>query len=160
MIFLAIKLLVGVYILLINVKMPTIVGILTFMSWINFVLSCVEHENSFITLGLMTDHPCLKTDVSDDGVVCITCNSAQHFKIFLFGNMRKDLNGTYKKAIVPICKNRILDFWDCFEKEKSVLTKPFSCPNVYSCNLLPIHPLVHEIWAASRQNLSTGFPTK
>ena len=110
--------------------MPTIVGILTFMSWINFVLSCVKHENSFITLGLMTDHPCLKTDVSDDGVLCITCYSAQHFKIFLFGNMKKDLNGTYKKAIVPICKNRILDFWDCFEKEKSVLTKPFSCPNV------------------------------
>ena len=107
-----------------------IVGILTFMSWINFVLSCVEHENSFITLGLMTDHPSLKTDVSDDGILCITCYSAQHFKIFLFGNMRKDLNGTYKKAIVPICKNRILDFWDCFEKEKSVLTKPFSCPNV------------------------------
>ena len=35
----------------INVKMPTIVGILTFMSRINFVLSCVEHEKSFITSG-------------------------------------------------------------------------------------------------------------
>ena len=32
MIFLAVKVLVGVFILLINVKMPTIVGILTFMS--------------------------------------------------------------------------------------------------------------------------------
>ena len=30
-------------------KMPTIVGILTFMSRINFVLSWVEHEKSFIT---------------------------------------------------------------------------------------------------------------
>ena len=39
LIFLAVKLLVGVFILLINVKMPTIVGILTFMSRINFVLS-------------------------------------------------------------------------------------------------------------------------
>ena len=39
MIFLADKLLVGVFILLINVKMSTIVGILTFMSEINFVLS-------------------------------------------------------------------------------------------------------------------------
>ena len=29
----------GVFILLINVKMPTIVGILTFMSRINFMLS-------------------------------------------------------------------------------------------------------------------------
>ena len=39
MIFRAVKLLVGVLILLINVKMPTIVGILTLMSRINFVLS-------------------------------------------------------------------------------------------------------------------------
>ena len=37
--------------LLINVKMPTIVGILTFMSRINFVLGWVEYEKSFITLG-------------------------------------------------------------------------------------------------------------
>ena len=39
MIFLTVKLLIGVIILLINVKMPTIVGILTFMSRVNFVLS-------------------------------------------------------------------------------------------------------------------------
>ena len=45
------------FILLIMVKMPTIVGIvgiLTFMSRINFMLSCVENEkkkNSFITSG-------------------------------------------------------------------------------------------------------------
>ena len=32
------------FIMLINVKMPTIVGILTFMSTINFMLSCVEHK--------------------------------------------------------------------------------------------------------------------
>ena len=32
---------------LINVKMPTIVGILTFMSVKNFMLSCVEHIKSF-----------------------------------------------------------------------------------------------------------------
>ena len=38
-----------VFIMLINVKMPTIVGILTFISRINFVLSRVEHEKSFIT---------------------------------------------------------------------------------------------------------------
>ena len=37
--------------MLINVKMPTIVGILTFMSRINFVLSTVEHEQSFVTSG-------------------------------------------------------------------------------------------------------------
>ena len=37
------------FILLINVKMPTIVGILIFMSRINFELSLAEHEKSFIT---------------------------------------------------------------------------------------------------------------
>ena len=37
--------------MLINVKMPTNVDILTFMSRITFVLSCVEHEKSFITSG-------------------------------------------------------------------------------------------------------------
>ena len=35
----------------INVKMPTIVGILTFMSRKNFMLNSVEHEKSFITSG-------------------------------------------------------------------------------------------------------------
>ena len=37
--------------MLINVKMATIVGILTFMSTINSRLSCIEHEKSFITSG-------------------------------------------------------------------------------------------------------------
>ena len=36
---------------LIHIKMPTIVGILTFMSKKNFMLSCVEHEKCFITSG-------------------------------------------------------------------------------------------------------------
>ena len=36
--------------MLINDKMPTKVGILTFMSKISLVLSWVEHEKSFITL--------------------------------------------------------------------------------------------------------------
>ena len=39
------------FFLLINVKMPTIVGILTFMSRKNFMLNWVEHEKSFITSG-------------------------------------------------------------------------------------------------------------
>ena len=39
------------FFLLINVKMPTIVGILTFMSRKNFMLNSVEHEKSFITSG-------------------------------------------------------------------------------------------------------------
>ena len=36
-----------VFIMLINVKMPTIVGILTFMSMINFMLSSVEKEKVY-----------------------------------------------------------------------------------------------------------------
>ena len=36
---------------LIHVKMPTIVGILTYMSGKNFMLNWVEHEKSFITSG-------------------------------------------------------------------------------------------------------------
>ena len=37
--------------MLINVKMPTIVGILTFMSWISSMLSRVEYEKRFINSG-------------------------------------------------------------------------------------------------------------
>ena len=37
--------------LFINVKMPTTVGILTFMSRNNFMLNLFEHETSFITSG-------------------------------------------------------------------------------------------------------------
>ena len=40
-----------VFIMLIKVKMPTIVGILTFMSMVNFMLSPVEHEK-FYRLGV------------------------------------------------------------------------------------------------------------
>ena len=36
---------------LINVKMPTIVGILTFMSRKKFMLSSVEHEKRLMTSG-------------------------------------------------------------------------------------------------------------
>ena len=39
------------FILLIDNKMPTIVGILTFMSMKNFMLSRIEHEIFFITSG-------------------------------------------------------------------------------------------------------------
>ena len=43
------------FFLLINVKMPTVVGILTFMSRKNVMLSCVEHDIFFITLGARCD---------------------------------------------------------------------------------------------------------
>ena len=46
--FLAFKLSDVLFIMVMIVKMPTIVGILTFMSMINFVVSWVELENSFL----------------------------------------------------------------------------------------------------------------
>ena len=49
--FIASKFSDGVFIMLISLKMPTIVGILTFMSLINFILSCLEHAKCFITAG-------------------------------------------------------------------------------------------------------------
>ena len=49
MTFLVFKLSDGVFIMLINVKMSTIVDILILMSMINFMLSWVEHEKCFIT---------------------------------------------------------------------------------------------------------------
>ena len=49
--FLALSLSYVAFIMLINVKMPTTVGILTFMSMISFVLNWVEHGKSFKTSG-------------------------------------------------------------------------------------------------------------
>ena len=49
--FLALCLSDVVIIMLRNVKMPTIVGILTFMNRINFMLSSVEYGKSFINSG-------------------------------------------------------------------------------------------------------------
>ena len=49
--FVTLKLSDVVFIMLRNVKMPTIVGILTFMSVIIFMLSCVEHGHYFIASG-------------------------------------------------------------------------------------------------------------
>ena len=45
--FLALKLLDLIFIMLINVKMPTSVGILTFMSWIDSMLRLVENEKIY-----------------------------------------------------------------------------------------------------------------
>ena len=44
-----------VFIMLMHVKRPTIVGILTYMSRINFVLSRVEYEKPFKTSGPVFD---------------------------------------------------------------------------------------------------------
>ena len=47
-----------VFIMLVNVKMPTIFGILTFMSRINFMLPLVKHGNFFITSAPGKNHTC------------------------------------------------------------------------------------------------------
>ena len=49
--FLSLSLSIVVFTMLINDKKSTIVGILIFMSRVNFVLSLVEYENSIITSG-------------------------------------------------------------------------------------------------------------
>ena len=49
--FLAFKLSDVVFVMLVNVKMPTFVGILTFMSMINFMFGWVEDEIKFYNLG-------------------------------------------------------------------------------------------------------------
>ena len=57
--YLVFKLWDGEFIMLINVKMPTIVGIFIFMSMINVKLSLGWHETSFITSE--PDSMCLYT---------------------------------------------------------------------------------------------------
>ena len=52
--FLGLSLLGVVFIMLINVKMPTIVGILTLLSRINSVLNTVEYEKKFFILGVVS----------------------------------------------------------------------------------------------------------
>ena len=49
--FLALSLSDVVFFMLINIKMPKNVGIVTFMSRLNFMLTWVEHRKSFITSG-------------------------------------------------------------------------------------------------------------
>ena len=44
------------YFLLINIKMPTVVGILIFMSKKSSMLNWVEHEKSSITSGQVSKH--------------------------------------------------------------------------------------------------------
>ena len=50
--FLAFKLFNVVFITLINVKIPTLVDILTFISMMNFMLIWVEHKNVLLPRGL------------------------------------------------------------------------------------------------------------
>ena len=49
--FLALSLSDVVFIMLVNVKIPTTIAIVKSMSRINFVLGCVEHKKKFYNLG-------------------------------------------------------------------------------------------------------------
>ena len=51
------------FILLINVKTPAIVGVLTLMSWIDSMLSQVEHEKNFYNWSAWLSQPDLVCDV-------------------------------------------------------------------------------------------------
>ena len=84
--FCASKLLDCVFILLIHVKMPTIDGILLFMSRLNFMLSWSEHDKSFITLR----PGCWATTISSDadkqyvcGVQSARLEHWRHCAVFL-----------------------------------------------------------------------------
>ena len=78
--FVALSLSDVVFIMLINVKMPTIVGILTFMSRINFVLSWVEHGKSFITSGLDQSAPMIKSNLKCSWIYAADLKSRQHLQ--------------------------------------------------------------------------------
>ena len=89
-IFHALQLSDVVFILLINVKMPTIVGILVFISRINFMLSSVEHETSF-----MFTRYCLKILI-----------------LALLWQFRADFGGTlYVNEVNNILSNILLTFF-------------------------------------------------
>ena len=77
-------------IILINVKMTTNIGIFTFMSRINFMLSGVEHEKSFITSG-----PVHQYCFGDKGRCQIYHKSIMPHvsKVFIFGTMGANAKG-------------------------------------------------------------------
>ena len=88
--FLALSLSYIAFIMLINVKMPTTVGILTFMSMINFVLNWVEHGKCFITSGHGIETVCYGLSVRISTLCmlgnfsCFCCTLLAFFKIIFF----------------------------------------------------------------------------
>ena len=66
--FIALSLSEDVFIMLLNVTMPTVVCILTILSMIHLMLSWVEHENKFTTSG--TGGLILSASVSADDKSC------------------------------------------------------------------------------------------
>ena len=75
--------------MLLNVKTPTIVGISTFMSRINFMLSWVEYEKSFITSGPGIQHKiqvgmCIQQKLKS---VCASAQSDQSLSFTAWWNI-------------------------------------------------------------------------
>ena len=87
------------FFLLINVKMPTIVGILTFMSRKDFILSGVEHGKSFITLGQMRQ--LIMSCLIWFNAVCIFC--CFHFLLYLY-----ECTGRAIALLLALVKNILL----------------------------------------------------
>ena len=87
--FLALSLSDVVFVMLIKVKMPTIVGILTFISRINFLLSPVKHGKSFITSGPVF------VVLFQAGCVHFTSNTPCDIRVLLllFSNKRRSFVG-------------------------------------------------------------------
>ena len=127
---------------LINVKMPTIVGILTFMSWKNFMLSWVEHEKSLITSGpdLLLWLVCLfgMVPLFKERICCLTPTEK--------GNKISTVACT-----VSTVHSRYLDF-GYLEQPFISKKKPGPCLNLTSGNKIlwikggAISPLSHNIF--------------
>ena len=77
--FLALSLSSVVFIMLINVKMPTSVGSLTFMSRISFVLSCGSEAELSMTKSFITSGP---------GHIHLFHIFKQHILVLLFSMLR------------------------------------------------------------------------
>ena len=67
--------------MLINVKMPTIVGILTFMSMINFELIRVWHGKSFMTSSLLLS---VKLSIFDHNGIILYYFKTNYSVFFIF----------------------------------------------------------------------------
>ena len=91
--FFALSLSDAVFIMLLNVKMPTTVGILTFMSRINFMLSIVEHEK-FYNLGAVF-YKIIRISKHISAIIKRFIVKAKLNSIFTNNLKRKDFFGKY-----------------------------------------------------------------
>ena len=83
--FLALSLSDVVFIMLINVKMPTIISVLTSISRIDFVISLVEHEKNFIASGqglLIIDINTIFVEKTPQSHLSACCSKQLHLGLF------------------------------------------------------------------------------